>query len=103
MRFLGQSMPLQWMPRTFFEIEIPAIQEFWSSFSPQQAMRIQQPTLAVVGTASEPPLREGHQMIQSWLNVEPREIVGGNHLFPVTKPTQVAEILSDFLAHHTVA
>jgi pimeloyl-ACP methyl ester carboxylesterase len=89
---------------TFFEIEMPAIQEFWAAFSQEQAMRIQQPALAVVGTASELPLREGHQLVRSWFKqAEPLEIAGANHLLPVTKPRQVAEGLARFLAYHPMA
>ena len=51
---------------TFFEIEMPAIRQFWSTFSREQATSIRQPILAAIGTASELPLREGHNLIREW-------------------------------------
>jgi pimeloyl-ACP methyl ester carboxylesterase len=86
---------------TFFDIEIPAIQEFWGTFSREQAARIQHPTLTAVGTASVLPLREGHRLIQEWFKqAEPLEVPGGNHLFPVTKAKQLAESLNVFLERY---
>jgi pimeloyl-ACP methyl ester carboxylesterase len=80
---------------------LSAIQEFWSTFSREQAARILCPTFAVVGTASELPLREGHQLLQEWFpQIELLEVTGGNHLFPVTKARQVAEGLTGFLKRH---
>ena len=84
---------------TFFEIEMPAIREFWSTFSREHAAGIRQPILAAIGTASELPLREGHNLIREWFKqVEQLEIKGGNHLFPVTRARQVADGLAGFLA-----
>src|SRR5215510_7119226 len=40
---------------TLFDIEIPAIQEFWGTFSREKAMSIKQPALVMTGTASAPP------------------------------------------------
>jgi pimeloyl-ACP methyl ester carboxylesterase len=86
---------------TFFEIEMPAIRQFWGTFSREQAASIRQPILAAVGTTSELPLREGHNLIREWFKlVETLEVKGGNHLFPVTQAKQVAEGLTDFLAGH---
>jgi 3-oxoadipate enol-lactonase len=86
---------------TFFEIEMPAIKEFWSSFSREQAASIRQPILAAVGTTSELPLREGHNLVLKWFKqVEPIEVKGGNHMFPVTQAKQLAKGVTDFLARH---
>jgi pimeloyl-ACP methyl ester carboxylesterase len=86
---------------TFFEIEIPAIREFWGTFSREQAASIQQPILAAVGNTSELPLREGHNLIRAWFKqVEQLEIKGGNHLFPVTQARQVADGLAGFLTRY---
>lgn len=73
-------------------------------FPQEQAMRIQQLALAVVGTASELPLREGYQLVRSqFKQAEPLEIASANHLLPVTKPRQVAEGLARSLARHPMA
>jgi len=86
---------------TFFEIEIPAIREFWSIFPREQATGIRQPILAAIGTESELALREGHNLIREWFKqVEQLEIRGGNHLFPVTRARQVADDVAGFLARY---
>ena len=67
-------------------------------------MCIQQLAIAVVGTASELPLREGYQLVRSqFKQAEPLEIASANHLLPVTKPRQVAEGLARSLARHPMA
>jgi pimeloyl-ACP methyl ester carboxylesterase len=88
---------------TFFEIEIPAIEEFWRTFSKEQAASIPHPILAAVGTASEMPLREGHNLVREWFKqVEVLELVGDNHQFPLTNARRVAEGLVAFLTKYPI-
>jgi pimeloyl-ACP methyl ester carboxylesterase len=89
---------------TFFELEMPAIREFWNTFSREQTASIPHPILAAVGTISELPLREGHELIRKWFKqVEVLEITGGDHLFPVTRARDVAEGLAGFFARHPMS
>jgi pimeloyl-ACP methyl ester carboxylesterase len=86
---------------TCFDVEMPALLEFCTGFSSEEATRIEQPLLAVVGTASEPPFQEAHQLVRSWFKqTEPFEIAGANHLLPITRPSEVADALVYFLASH---
>jgi pimeloyl-ACP methyl ester carboxylesterase len=89
---------------TCFDIEMPALAEFCTGFSSEEAARIQQPLLGIVGTASQPPFQEGHKLVRSWFNqAEPFEIAGANHLLPITRPSEVADALVHFLASHPLA
>jgi pimeloyl-ACP methyl ester carboxylesterase len=54
---------------TFFGQELPAVQQW--SFGPEEAGRITQPVLAVLGAKSNPVFRERQELLLSWLpNVE---------------------------------
>jgi pimeloyl-ACP methyl ester carboxylesterase len=86
---------------TFFTQEIPALQQW--PFTEDDARRIQQPALAVLGTASPPIFAERHKLLLQWLpNAEPLELPGLTHLLHGQNPTAVAEGLADFFARHPI-
>lgn len=85
---------------TFFNQELPALWERWS-FTEEDAMRITQPVLAVVGENSARTFRERRELLLSWLpNVEPFELPGATHLLHVQNPRGMAEALASFFARH---
>ena len=85
----------------FFTQEIPALQQW--PFTEDDARRIQQPTLAVLGTASPPIFAERHKLLLQWLpNAEPLELPGLTHLLHGQNPTAVAEALAGFFARHPI-
>jgi pimeloyl-ACP methyl ester carboxylesterase len=90
---------------TFFQQEMPALQQW--SFTRDDAERIIQPVLAVVGERSlelDPIWAERHQLLLDWLpSVEPAIVPGATHLLEVENPHGVAEILASFFARHPLA
>ena len=83
----------------FFTQEMPALQQW--PFTEDDARRIQQPALAVLGTASPPMFAERQKLLLQWLpNAEPLDLPGLTHLLHGQNPTAVAEGLAGFYARH---
>jgi pimeloyl-ACP methyl ester carboxylesterase len=86
---------------TFFEQEMPALQQW--TFTPEDASRITQPVLAVLGSKSEeydPIWRERQDLLLSWLpNAEPFSL-DATHLLEVENPHDLAKGLAAFFARH---
>ena len=76
------------------------------SFGPEQANRIRQPVLAVVGAeslAAGPVWGKRQETLLAWLpNVEGFILDGATHLLHVQNPRGMAEALTSFLARHPV-
>lgn len=89
---------------TFFGQELPALQQW--SFREEDAKRVIQPVLAVVGARSlqlEPIWGERHRLLLDWLrNVEPFVLPDAGHLLQIDNPRGMAEGLSDFFARHPI-
>jgi pimeloyl-ACP methyl ester carboxylesterase len=87
---------------TFFDRELPALQQW--SFTRQDARRITQPVLAVIGARSrelDPIWGERQELLLSWLpNVEPFVLPGATHLLQIQNPRGMAEALAAFFARH---
>ena len=55
---------------TFFDHELPALRQW--SFGPEEARRVRQPVLAVVGEKSDARFQQRQKLLLEWLpNVEP--------------------------------
>ena len=89
---------------TFFQQELPALQQW--SFGPDEARRVTQPVLAVVGARSlnlDPIWGERHQLLLDWLpHVESAVVPEATHLLEVENPRGVAESLAVFFARHPI-
>jgi 3-oxoadipate enol-lactonase len=87
---------------TFFTQELPALWQRWS-FTEEDARRITQPVLVVVGEKSAPTFPERRELLRSWLpNVELFELPGATHLLHVENPRGMAEGLASFFARHPI-
>jgi pimeloyl-ACP methyl ester carboxylesterase len=87
---------------TFFGQELPAVQQW--SFTQEEASRITQPVLAVLGALSRPIFRERRELLLAWLpNVEPFVLPDATHLLHVENPRGMAEGLATFFARHPLA
>lgn len=90
---------------TFFDQELQALQQW--SFTPEDARRITQPVLAVIGGKSQEVDRiweERQELLCSWLpNVEPFVLPDATHLLQVQNPRGMAEGLSAFFARHPIS
>jgi pimeloyl-ACP methyl ester carboxylesterase len=85
----------------FFTQEMPALQQW--PFTEGDAHRIQQPALAVLGTASPAMLAERQKLLLHWLpNAEPFDLPGLTHLLHVQDPAAVADGLTGFFARHPI-
>ena len=83
----------------FFTQEMPAIQQW--PFTDEDAHRIQQPALAVLGTASPSMFAERHKLLLSWLpDAESLDLPGLTHLLHVQDPAAVAGGLAGFFVRH---
>jgi pimeloyl-ACP methyl ester carboxylesterase len=87
---------------TFFGQELPAVQQW--QFTQEDAARITQPVLAIVGERSlemSPIWQERHRLLLAWLpDVEGLVLPDTSHLMQVQNPRIVADALSAFFARH---
>jgi hypothetical protein len=67
----------------------------------EDASRITQPTLAILGANTAPTFPERLQLLISWLsNVEPFELPDATHLLHLQNPRGMADALDSFYARH---
>jgi pimeloyl-ACP methyl ester carboxylesterase len=87
---------------TFFGQELPAVRRW--SFGPEDAARVGQPVLAVLGAGSDevsPAFGRRHDLLLRWLPAaESYVLPGATHLMPVQNPVGLAEALAHFLGEH---
>ena len=83
---------------TFFGVEMPALQEW--TFSQEDAARIKQPVLAVLGADSDadwPGFGEGHRLLLEWFpQARPFVLRRAAHLLQVQNPRDMAQGLAAF-------
>jgi pimeloyl-ACP methyl ester carboxylesterase len=86
---------------TFFTHELPALRQW--RFGPEEARRVVQPVLAVVGERSDARFHERHALLLEWLpNVEPFVLPGAGHLLHLQNPAGMATGLAAFFARHPI-
>ena len=84
---------------TFFEVEFPALQEW--VFDSDQASRISQPVLSVIGSESRPLFEAVKQHFQSLIpHTEQVVVPGVNHAMQMQDPKAVAAPIADFISRH---
>jgi pimeloyl-ACP methyl ester carboxylesterase len=87
---------------TFFGQELPSLQQW--SLTREDAGRITQPALSVVGAKSKellPLWSERHELLLAWLpGAEGLVLPDATHLLHVQHPRAVAEALASFFARH---
>jgi pimeloyl-ACP methyl ester carboxylesterase len=89
---------------TWFSVELPALQAW--RFTREDAERISQPVLAVLGAESVkdwPGWPEVHARVQEWLpQAESFVLRGANHALEEMDPRGIAETMAPFLARHPI-
>ena len=81
---------------TAFRVELDALLKW--SFTAEDAARIRQPVLSVIGEESGPRFDEGHKVIQQWMpHAEELRVPQANHALQFMNPRAVAEGLAGFL------
>ena len=84
---------------TFFGQELPAVLQW--SFGREEAARVTQPVLAVLGEKSNPVYRERRELLLAWLpKVESFELPEATHLLHVQNPGAMADALAAFFARN---
>ena len=90
---------------TFFGKELPALLQW--SFTREDASRITQPVLAVMGEKSKevsPIWAERQELLLAWLpNVEPFILLDAGHLLQVQNPSGMAAGLAAFFARRPIS
>jgi pimeloyl-ACP methyl ester carboxylesterase len=86
----------------FFGAILPALSAW--QFGPDQAKKISQPVLSVVGTESDPLFKQGHTLLCSWFpQLEECVVVGTAHLLHLQDPRRVSAGISEFLARNSMS
>ncbi len=84
---------------TSFRVEMPALEEW--TFSREDAARIKQPVLAVLGANSDavmPAIGEGHQLLLEWFpQAKPFVLSQATHMLQMQNPRGMAQGLAAFL------
>jgi pimeloyl-ACP methyl ester carboxylesterase len=84
---------------TFFGQELPAVAQW--SFGQEEAARIAQAALVVLGENSIPVFRERRDLLLAWLpNAETFELPEATHLLHVQNPGAMANALAAFFSRH---
>ena len=72
-----------------------------ASLRQEDASRINQPALVVLGDRTDPIFRERRELLLDWLpNAEPFDLPGATHLLHLENPRGMAEGLAAFFARH---
>jgi pimeloyl-ACP methyl ester carboxylesterase len=67
----------------------------------EEAARLRQPVLAVVGTETAPVFRESHELLKHWLpHAEELVVPQATHGLQLMNPRAVAEGLARFFTRH---
>lgn len=89
---------------TVFRIELPSLQQW--EFTREDAARIEQPVLSVLGAQSGSVTSifpEAHHMMLEWLpNVEEYVLPGATHLLQMMNPQDLAEATATFCGRHAI-
>src|SRR5207244_10593538 len=90
---------------TFFTQEMPALMEW--QFTREDALRITQPVLAVLGADSAnlwPGFKEGYELVREWLpQAEGYVLKGATHGLQMQNPHDAAAALAAFFARHPLS
>jgi pimeloyl-ACP methyl ester carboxylesterase len=104
-RRFDRVLPAGWFEQaaadadTFFQIELPAMQQW--HFTEEEARRITQPVLDVLGADSGPHFAETQELLRAWLpQREPFVLTNATHGLQIMNPSGMAEALASFFARH---
>ena len=87
---------------TLFQVDLPGLQRW--KFNRDDAVRIRQPVLYLLGGDSFQPAFEGRDLLRDWLPQSRDTVIGGvTHSMLWEDPQAVAESLAEFLKAHPLA
>ena len=86
---------------TFFGVELPALTQW--TFTAEQAAKIRQPALSILGSKTEPLWLEVDAMLRSAMpDIESVTIRDVGHLLHIQDPRQVAQAFAAFIDRHSI-
>jgi pimeloyl-ACP methyl ester carboxylesterase len=84
---------------TFLQVEMPAAYAW--SFTPEDAGRIEQPVLSILGVQSPERAQKVHQILKQWVpQTEEVYLENAEHALPLMDPPGIAKTLAEWLAKH---
>lgn len=87
--------------RTFFEVEVPALEQW--EFDDAKAQNISQPILYVLGSESLAAFKEGRNLVHSWFpRTEDCVVQGVTHGLQMQDPRTVAKGTAEFLKPYPI-
>ena len=86
---------------TTFSVDLGAMEQW--NFSAEEAARIRQPVLSVIGAESATVFQEIHSLVREWMpQAEELVIPGATHALQFMNPGAVADGLAAFLGRHAL-
>lgn len=86
---------------TFLQVEMPAA--FAWTFTRQDAARITQPVLSILGAHSPMRARKVHEVLTAWIpQTEACVLPNAEHALPLMDPPGISKVLAAFFVHHPV-
>jgi 3-oxoadipate enol-lactonase len=84
---------------TFLQIEMPAAYRW--NFTPEDAKRIKQPVLSILGAHSPERAQKVHEILKGWIpQTETATLPNAEHALPLMDPPGIAEALAAWFARH---
>jgi pimeloyl-ACP methyl ester carboxylesterase len=89
---------------TFFQIELPALEQWTPTFDAAAAKRVTQPVIYVLGENTLPFFAEGRDLLHKWIpQTEDLVVKGAGHLLQVENDEAVAKGLAAFFKAQPLA
>lgn len=86
---------------TFLQVEMPAAYAW--SFTPEDARRISQPVLSVLGVQSPERAQRVHEILKRWVpQTEELKLDQAEHALPLMDPPGIAKTIAGWLAQHRI-
>ncbi len=84
---------------TFLEVEMPAA--FAWDLSPEEAAKLTQPVLSVLGAHSPIRAQKVHEALKRWVpQTELAELPNAEHALPLMDPPGIAQVVADWFVKH---
>lgn len=86
---------------TFLQVEMPAAYAW--NFTPEDARRIQQPVLSILGVQSPERAQQVHKILLKWIpQAEELYLENAEHALPLMDPPGISKSIAQWLAKHPI-
>ena len=86
---------------TFLQVEMPAA--FAWDFTPEDAAKLTQPVLSILGAHSPARAQKVHEVLTRWVRqTEIAELPNAEHALPLMDPPGIAQVCADWFAKHPI-